>query len=154
MKRALQSASLRRHQMIRHALACLAVAMFVPLAGYAQVDAVDLTAVFVDGFSLAAAEPVTGVQVQSQSAAQYQGEVVLATGTNVAVMVTAPDVRRAGLYVQNRAPLVHVGQSACSSKGGRSTATSGPGRIAAAMVAAVSQCAADHSGSGSCAAAP
>jgi hypothetical protein len=53
-----------------------------------------------------AAEPATGVQVQSQSAAQYQGEVLQATGTNVAVMVSAPDVRRAGLYVQNRAPLV------------------------------------------------
>jgi hypothetical protein len=56
--------------------------------------------------SSAAAEPATGVQVQSQSAAQYQGEVVNATGTNVAVMVSQPNVRRTGLYVQNRAPLV------------------------------------------------
>ena len=35
--------------MIRHALAGLAVALFVPLAAYAQVDAVDLTAAFADG---------------------------------------------------------------------------------------------------------
>src|SRR5262245_26049551 len=53
-----------------------------------------------------AAEPATGVQVQSQSAAQFSGEVVNAAGTNVAVMVSAPNVRRGGLYVQNRAPLV------------------------------------------------
>ncbi len=32
-----------------HTLACLAVVLFVPLAGYAQVDAVNLTAAFVDG---------------------------------------------------------------------------------------------------------
>jgi osmotically-inducible protein OsmY len=35
--------------MIRHALAGLAVALFVPLTAYAQVDAVDLTAVFAGG---------------------------------------------------------------------------------------------------------
>src|SRR5689334_9541147 len=56
--------------------------------------------------SVSAAEPASGVQVQSQSAAQFSGEVVNATGTNVAVMVSAPNVRRSGLYVQNRAPLV------------------------------------------------
>jgi osmotically-inducible protein OsmY len=34
---------------MKHLLACLTIAAFVPLAAYAQVDAVDLTALFVDG---------------------------------------------------------------------------------------------------------
>jgi hypothetical protein len=50
------------------------------------------------------AEPA-GVQTASQSAAQYLGEIVAATGTNVAVMVSEPHAKRGGLYVQNRAPL-------------------------------------------------
>src|SRR5689334_3924758 len=60
----------------------------------------------IEGAQPASPSQTTGVQTQSVSAAQFSGEVLPATGTNVPVMVSMPQATAGGLYVQNRSPLL------------------------------------------------
>ncbi|HEV8541264.1 MAG TPA: hypothetical protein VGR78_02620, partial [Verrucomicrobiae bacterium] len=47
-----------------------------------------------------------GVEGQTQSAAQFAGDVATNLVNGIEVIVPIPRARRGGLYVQNRAPLV------------------------------------------------